>query len=176
MNYYTQRLAGHIRAFARRLRFGKMGKKVVFGKHLTLIGCKRIELGYAVSLGDFTSISTWGTGRLEIGDYASIGRLCHITAFDRIQIGNHVLLGEMITITDNSHGDSTDLLTPPLKRPLTSKGPVTIEDKVWIGDKATILPGVHIGEGAVVGANSVVTHDVPAHTIVAGNPARIIKQ
>jgi acetyltransferase-like isoleucine patch superfamily enzyme len=53
---------------------------------------------------------------------------------------------------------------------------VTIEDNVWIGDKATILPNVHIGKGAIIAANAVVTHDVPAYAVAAGNPARIIQK
>lgn len=64
---------------------------------------------------------------------------------------------------------------PPLFRPLFSKGPVIIGKNVWIGDKATILPGVTIGDGSIIGANSVVTKDVPAYSVVAGNPAKIIK-
>ena len=67
-------------------------------------------------------------------------------------------------------------MLPPQKRPLYSKGAVFIGDNVWIGDKATILPGVKIGEGAVVAANAVVTKDVPAYSMVAGNPAKVIKQ
>lgn len=54
--------------------------------------------------------------------------------------------------------------------------PIVIEDKVWIGIGATVLPGVRIGYGAIVGANSVVTHDVPPMTVVGGNPARFIKE
>ena len=82
-----------------------------------------------------------------------------------------------MTITDNSHGetDYDTLLQPPLMRLVTSKGPVIIGKDVWIGDKATILPGVTIGEGAVIAANSVVTKDVPAYSVVAGNPAKVIK-
>ena len=63
----------------------------------------------------------------------------------------------------------------PLERPITSKGPVVIGNNVWIGDKATILPGVTIGDGAVIAANAVVTKDVPAYSVVGGNPARVIK-
>lgn len=65
---------------------------------------------------------------------------------------------------------------PPTQRPVYSKGPVIIGNNVWIGDKATILPNVSIGNGAIIAANSVVTKDVPEYCIVAGNPAKIIKQ
>lgn len=55
------------------------------------------------------------------------------------------------------------------------KGPVKIGDNVWIGDRATILSGVTIGEGAIIAANAVLTHDVPAYTVVGGVPAKVIK-
>ena len=83
-----------------------------------------------------------------------------------------------MTITDNSHGDtSIDIRSyPPISRPLVSKGKVVIGENVWIGDKATILPGVSIGDGAVIGANAVVTKDVPPYSVVVGNPAKIINK
>jgi acetyltransferase-like isoleucine patch superfamily enzyme len=64
----------------------------------------------------------------------------------------------------------------PFRRPLVSKGPVLIGDCVWIGDKATILPGVTIGKGSVIGANAVVTKDVPDYCMAAGNPAVVLKK
>ena len=113
-----------------------------------------------------------------IGDGCCIGENNHITACGTIKFGKNVLTGKNVLITDNSHGDfSKDQLNiAPNRRPLYSKGPVIIEDNVWIGEKASIMPGVHIGKGAVIAANSVVTHDVPAYSMVAGVPARIIKQ
>lgn len=66
--------------------------------------------------------------------------------------------------------------TPPLRRLVQSKGPVVIESDAWIGEGACIMPGVRIGRGAVIGANAVVTRDVAPHSIVAGTPARLIKQ
>ena len=60
-------------------------------------------------------------------------------------------------------------------RPTTSKGRVVIGNNVWIGDKATILPGVTIGDGAIIAANAVVTKDVPQYSVVGGNPAKVIK-
>ena len=64
----------------------------------------------------------------------------------------------------------------PLERNIVSKGEVNIGDNVWIGDKVTILPGVHIGDWAVIGANAVVVKDVRPYTVVGGNPAKIIKE
>ena len=62
-----------------------------------------------------------------------------------------------------------------MKRELVSKGPIVIGDNVWIGDKVTILSGVTIGSHAVIAANAVVTKDVPAYSVVAGNPGKIMK-
>lgn len=90
---------------------------------------------------------------------------------------NGVLTGPNILITDNAHGASmAELLdTPPRLRPLHSKGPVVIEDNVWIGEKSSIMPGVHIGKGAIIAANSVVTHDIPSYCVAAGIPAKLLR-
>lgn len=142
-----------------------------------------ISIGKNVSIAKRSVITAWRTSEYQsseiiIGDDASIGEDFHITAINKIVIGNQVLFGKKITISDNSHGrnDSiTELSLHPSNRKLYSKGPVIIKDRVWIGDKATILPGVTIGENAIIGANSVVTKDVPANSVCAGNPAKIIK-
>ena len=115
---------------------------------------------------------------LSIGNNCSFGAYNHITCANRVTIGDSLLTGKWVTITDNSHGE-TDKVTlgmRPQKRPITSKGPVIIGKNVWIGDKATILGGVTIGDGAVIAANSVVTKAVPAYSVVGGNPAKVIKQ
>ena len=113
---------------------------------------------------------------LTIGDRCSFGAYNHITCANHVQIGNGVLTGKWVTITDNSHGatDAESLALQPSLRPVYSKGPVVIGNNVWIGDKATILPGVTIGDGAVVAANAVVTKDVPPNCVVGGNPAKVI--
>ena len=115
---------------------------------------------------------------LSFGDGSSFGDGGHISCINRVVIGNGVRIGRKVFITDNSHGASERALldTAPNLRPLVSKGPVVIEDCAWIGEMACIMPGVTIGRGAIVGANAVVTHDVPPYTLVAGNPARIVKR
>ena len=80
-------------------------------------------------------------------------------------------------ITDNFHGSNTlaELVIPADERKLYSKGPVIIGNNVWTGRNVCIMPGITIGDGAIIGANAVVTKDVPANSIVGGVPAEIIK-
>ena len=113
-----------------------------------------------------------------IGDDCLIGEYNHITACNKITIGDGLLTGRYVYIGDNSHGElSWEFASvPPLQRPLISKGEVIIGKNVWIGDKATVLSGVQIGNNVIVAANSVVTKDVPSNTIVAGVPAIVVKQ
>ena len=87
-----------------------------------------------------------------------------------ITVGNGVFIGPKVNLITINHD------ADPENRSATYGRPIVIEDKVWIGINSTILPGVRIGYGAIVGANSVVTKDVPPMTIVAGNPARIVKK
>lgn len=116
--------------------------------------------------------------KIVIGDNCSIGEYNHITSINHITIGNGVLTGRYVYISDNNHGDCyyETLLIRPSDRKLVSKGPVHIGNNVWIGDKVSILSGVKIGDGAVIAANAVVTRDVPAYSVVGGIPARILKQ
>ena len=149
-----------------------------------LKGEKYIRIGEGVTIGRMTQLTAWDcfrdqhfTPEIVLGDGCSIGDGAHITAVNRIELGRNVLTGKYVLITDNSHGeaDLSMLETAPNQRPLVSKGPVIIEDNVWIGEKASILPGVHIGRGAIIGAGAVVTKDVPAGHIALGVPARIVK-
>ncbi len=113
---------------------------------------------------------------LIIGDNVSVNFNIHIGVIDRIEIGNNVLIGSNILITDHSHGHTSreDLDTPPNQRPIVSKGPVIIEDNVWIGENVSILQNVRIGHNSIIGANAVVTKDVPPYSKVIGNPMQII--
>ncbi|PWG78724.1 acyltransferase [Pararcticibacter amylolyticus] len=164
----------------------KVGSRTSIMRGLVLLNGKYIEIGKDCSIGTRVVLTAWDrylnfsySPSISIGDNVVIGDESHITAISQISIGNNVTTGRRITITDNSHGlnlTSDELNIPPLSRQLHSKGPVFIEDNVWIGDKVTILPGVRIGFGSIVGANAVVTKDIPAYSIVGGNPARILKQ
>lgn len=146
---------------------------------------EKIFIGNNVVFQDFIFLTAWSKEKTEkrrvlihIGADCCFGAFNHITATNKIEIGSGFLSGKWVTITDNSHGtsDMDDLKLPPSCRKVLSKGPVIIGKNVWVGDKATILPNVRIGDGAVIAANAVVTKDVPPYSIVAGNPAKVIKQ
>ncbi len=121
------------------------------------------------------------TPQLVIGDNVGLSEYVHIGCVNHIEIGNNVLMGSKIYITDHNHGvyrgshpDSPDV--PPAKRPLTTGESVIIEDNVWIGEFCTVLPGVTIGYGSIIGSHTTVTHDIPPKSIAVGSPARVIKQ
>lgn len=157
------------------------GKNISFQSISLLKGCKYIEIDSNTCFGKELFLTAWKLDENEpnliISKNCSFGAYNHITAINRIIIGEGCLTGKWVTITDNSHGDTniSSLKTRPVRRPMTSKGPVIIGKNVWIGDKATILPGVTIGDGAIIAANAVVTKNVSAYNIVGGNPARPLK-
>lgn len=165
--------------------FSSFGNNSRIGCYSTFEGLNWISIGNNCRVGRYAVITAWDnfnkesyTPRIVIGNNCSIGEFVHITAIKSIKIGNNVLMGRRVTISDNSHGVNesfTELQTPPNRRKLYSKGEVVIEDNVWIGDKATILSGVRIGFGSIIGANAVVTKDVPAYSIVGGVPAKILR-
>ena len=147
--------------------------------------------GQYISIGDnctfmpSCSLTAWDTYQkqhftpeISIGDNCSIGVGSHITAINSILLGNNVLIGPYVLISDNAHGESQKYQSSiaPNQRPLCSKGKVVIEDNVWIGQGAMIMPGVHIGAYSIIAANSVVTHDIPAYSVTAGTPAKVIKR
>lgn len=148
-------------------------------------GEQYFHIGEETSFGKMTVLTAWDEYEGEtflpeviIGKNCSFGDYLHLTCIKKITIGNHVLTGRWVTISDNGHGntDYETLQMPPTKRKLSCKGPVEIGNNVWIGDKATILSGVKIGEGSVIAANAVVTKEIPSFCVAAGNPAKIIKQ
>ena len=163
--------------------FEKCHESVIFGKIGRIHGGKCITIGEKTRFGDFCYLTAWPEyvnekPLLDVGSHCNFGGFNHITCANKIVIGNNVLTGRWVTISDNNHGDASkeSLRMPPSKRPIVSKGSVIIEDDVWIGDKATILAGVHIGKGAIIAANAVVTKDVPAYSIAIGCPANIVNK
>lgn len=152
---------------------------------MELKGLRFIKIGKGSSVGKRCIITAWSeyankrySPSIEIGESCYIGDYSHISACCKITIGDNLLTGRYVYISDNSHGESSRELLDmhPALRPLFVKGGIVIGKNVWIGESVRILSGVTIGDGAIIGANSVVIHDVPAYSVVAGSPAKIIKQ
>lgn len=114
----------------------------------------------------------FGTGKLiRVGDNSGIGVNCNIRG--PLQIGNDVMMGPDVVILTGSHGfKSIDI---PMRKQKGNINGVKIGDDVWIGQRVIILPGIVIGNGAILGAGSVVTKDIPDYAIVGGNPAKVIR-
>lgn len=141
--------------------------------------CIYIEKQVSIGLDSFFGPVTNYSGieynpQIIIGEGTWIGKHASITCIDRVEIGKHVLFAGYVHITDHSHGYE-DIIRPISPQPLISKGPVVIEDDCWLGFNCEILSGVHIGKHSVVAARAVVTKDIPPYSIVAGNPAKIVK-
>lgn len=172
-----------IRSIWLRPLFKECHTSVRIGRIAALRGAEFISIGKGSVFQDGIQLTAWKSSS-DIAPHVSIGTDCHfgannhITVINKLVIGEGFLSGKFVTITDNSHGasDYDSMLIAPQKRAIVSKGPVVIGKNVWIGDKATILPGVTIGDGAIVAANSVVSKDVPPYSVVAGIPAVVKKQ
>ena len=129
------------------------------------------------SLGDYSVIESYAcinnaVGDVMIGDHTRIG--LHNTIIGPVLIGNHVNLAQGITVTALNHIFENS--EKRIDEQGVSTSAVVIEDDIWIGANAVVLPGVTIGHHSVVAAGAVVTKDVPPHSLVAGIPAKVIKQ
>ncbi len=146
-----------------------------------------VELGNHVSCYAGCSFAIGKKGRTKIGDFTLLNGAL-IMAEEYVEIGSHCLISWSVGIADSDFHPiepalrriDTEALAPFYKdapaRPEIGTKPVIIADNVWIGMNATILKGVHIGENSVVAAGSLVTKSVPPNVVVAGNPARVLKQ
>lgn len=117
---------------------------------------------------------------LFIGSNCEIGDNVHIVSYEKVTIGDNVLMASKIFISDTNHGEysgdnQSSPQSPPNSRQLITR-PVSIGSNVWIGENVCILPGVTVGNGCIIGANSVVINDIPDNCIAAGVPANIKKR
>ena len=165
-----------------RPRFKRLDGQVRFPREIR--GGKYISVGEGTVILRDAILTAWDrygkqtfTPSLTIGRNCALGEHIHLSACNSITIGDNVLTGRYVYISDNSHGrtDGTELDLHPLDRELYSKGPVVIGNNVWIGERVCILPGVIVGDGAIIGAGAVVTKDVPPRSVVAGVPAKVVK-
>lgn len=147
------------------------GKYIAIGSHFTARNGLRLEAWDQYKNDSYTPM-------IWIGDHVNVGEHCHIGAVRKIMIGNHVLMGSKVYITDHHHGTTAmdDLEKHPADRALYSKGSVIIEDNVFIGDQVVIMPGVKIGHNSVIAASTVVTKSVPPFSVVCGIPGKRIRE
>lgn len=162
-----------------------VGRGVRISHSTEISGGRFIEIGNGVGIGRRCWLLVQGADSRKadagpaiiVGAGTQVGEGCTFSAASHIRVGCNVLFGARVWVTDHNHV-YTDIEKPILAQGWTSQGYVDIEDNCWLGTGAVIIGSrtVKVGKGSVVGANSVVTSDVPAHSVVAGNPARVIRQ
>ncbi|MEE9447203.1 MAG: acyltransferase, partial [Arenicellales bacterium] len=177
--------------------FKRSGKKVIFGHHIGLRNPARVSIGDSTVIDDYVQISARGEGNdgidigqgvligqnvrlrtrqgnISIGEHSNIGPDCHIGTSSNITIGKHCLFGGRCYIGGLQHGfENTD--TPITEQAVVSRGGVQFGDDVWLGAHVIVNDGVNIGTGAIIGAGSVVTHDIPEYAIALGIPAKVVR-
>jgi acetyltransferase-like isoleucine patch superfamily enzyme len=160
-------------------RFHSWGKRSTITQPDLLFNSNEISIGSYVEIRKGARLEAVGqnglrTPKIEIGDGTSIHLYFHCGAASSVKIGKNVLIAGRVFITDHDHKyENVDF---PYDRAGLNTEPVIIEDEVWIGEGAVVLKGVTIGKRAVIGANAVVTKNVPPYTVVGGVPARVIRK
>jgi len=150
------------------------GEGVVFEEGVRIFHPDRVHIGANVYVGHDTLLKGYHAGELVIGDDSWIGQQCFLHAAGDIHIGARVGVGPTVRILTSQHreaGRDVAILHSPI-----DFAPVVIEDDADIGVGAILMPGVTIGRGAQVGAGAVVLDDVPAYGVVAGVPARLLRE
>jgi acetyltransferase-like isoleucine patch superfamily enzyme len=173
------RLRGHLFSRGAAGAFAGFGARSVLQPPVNIVGADRIRIGSRVWVGP----SCWlhalseqtGDVALELGDGTSLAGNCTIAAAASIRLGAHVLVARGVYVADHSHAFA-DRERPIILQGIDRIAPVVIEDGSWLGENVVVCPGVRIGRNAVVGANSVVTRDVPDHCVAVGAPARVIRR
>lgn len=134
-------------------------------------------IGYVASSAEISGDSYFTGNRIHIGEHVFINKFCrfysHYNEGSEIFIGDNVAIAMGVTLTTHTHCIGNANRRAPRK---TIFKPIIIEDGCWIGANVTILPGVRIGKGTVVGAGSIVVHNLETNSVYVGNPARKIKQ
>lgn len=148
------------------------GANVFLGNNVTL---NSRNYGYHASMHSPVKLMADREGAvIWVGDNTRINGAC-LHAYVEIRVGKNCLIAANVQIID-SNGHDFSFFDPSMRISTTSEGrPVIIEDNVWIGLNSIILPGVRIGQGAVIGANTVVSRDVPPMVVFAGNPGRVVR-
>lgn len=157
---------------------GKLSNSLNIGKNVRFKNKKYLTVGNHTSIGngaEFFPLEQGHPSLIDIGDGVVIGDYNRFASMNSIVIEDNVLFAAYVHITDHSH-EYRNPDIPVVKQGVFTKGGVRICKGSWIGLRASILSGVTIGEHSVVAAGSVVTKDVPAFSVVAGVPAKVIKR
>jgi acetyltransferase-like isoleucine patch superfamily enzyme len=146
---------------------------------LNITGKKNISIGNNVNIGYKTwlaAVPLTGAEKCEliIGDGTNLGNFNHVYATRSIIIGNNVLTADKVYISDNLHSYE-DITLPIMKQSIKQIENVIIGDGTWLGENVCVI-GAKIGKNCVIGANSVVTKDIPDYSVAVGAPARVIKR
>jgi acetyltransferase-like isoleucine patch superfamily enzyme len=162
----------------RGIRAGR-GLNLEEGCEITGLSKRGIELGTRCTVGRFAAIRPTnilvgeaGEG-LKMGDESNIGPYAYVGCSGFIEIGNRVMMGPRVNLLAERH--AADRADVPMKSLGVERSFIRIEDDCWIGANATILAGVTVGHGSIVGAGAVVTRDVPPFSVIAGVPARVLR-
>jgi acetyltransferase-like isoleucine patch superfamily enzyme len=189
LNAAISRLSGQLRTRAAREN-AQLAKSARLTKHGTIDnirgGTEFVKIGERTVISGHLQVFAHA-GEIVIGDWCFVGEGSRIWSAARVTIGNRVLISHHVSIIDTSshpidavarYRQTEAILKTghPRTDPGLDSAPIAIGDDAWISFGAAILKGVKVGQGAIVGAGSVVTEDVPPWTVVAGNPARVIRK
>jgi acetyltransferase-like isoleucine patch superfamily enzyme len=179
------------------LLLASVGRGVVFGQGVVLRHPHKIRLGDGVTVDDLVVLDAKGTtnrgidvgsfvflgrgtilsckdGDIRLGDHTNLGFHCEVFSGSSVSVGRHGLFAAQAYLVGGGHQFESGA-APVIDQPRTSRG-ITLGDNVWLGTGAKVLDGVRIGSDVVVGANAVVTADLPDGAVAAGVPARVLRQ
>lgn len=175
---FWNRISTRIFTFLLKSHFKSFGSGSFIQKPLKIDGGKNISIEDSVIIAKHVWLGalplTGRTCQITIGKGSRIGHFNHIYATSSITLGKSVLTADKVYISDNLHSYE-DVSVPILDQPIKQCNPVIIGEGTWIGENVCII-GANIGRNCVIGANSVVTKDIPDYCVVVGAPARIIKR
>ncbi|MBQ9730330.1 MAG: acyltransferase [Clostridia bacterium] len=168
-----RRIINKVRGWYRKTSFLSGVKS--YGENVHLLGPvylwnRNVILGADINV--YPNVTFWGSGNIEIGNNCEIGFNTVLYASQSIKIMDHVSIAADCYIIDSNHGIAKDKEIQSQES--VCKGPVLIEEDVWLGAGVKVLSGVHIGKGAVIGAQALVNSDIPEYAIAVGVPARVV--
>ena len=176
-NSTAQKICGVLRFWLARLYYGaklKIHRLSMIGpsNKLVILDDGQIRADGRIILSDHVML--YAKGILQIGERLNVNSYSRIVVHERIDIGNDVTIGQMVSILDHDH--HYEITNGKMELDGYTTKPIEIGNNVWIGDKCTILKGAKVGDNVIIGANSVVTGHIPSNVIVGGTPAKIIKE